>query len=98
MREPVSPSSEVALGDTVKDMVTGFTGMAVAHTKWLHGCERIVIEPQKLDKDGSTVDPETFDIQRIQVVKTGTGAPVAKSIVKEPPGGPQRGDRAARSR
>jgi hypothetical protein len=91
MRVPVSESSDVALGDTVKDLVTGFKGMAVAYSMWLHGCERIVIEPQKL-KDGATVEPEPFDIQRIEVVRRGKGPPVARAIQKEPPGGPQRGE------
>lgn len=97
MREPVSQSSDIALGDTVRDMVTGFRGMAAAYTRWLHGCERIVIEPP-MGKDGKLGEAESFDIQRVEVVKVGKGAPVARAIRREPPGGPQRGDGAASRR
>ena len=42
----------IELGDTAKDSITGFSGVVIATTFWLHGCERLTLQPQKLDKDG----------------------------------------------
>lgn len=61
---------EVTLGDLAKDSVTGFTGVAVAICEWLHGCARVTLQPQKLDKDGKVRSSETFDILQLQVVKS----------------------------
>lgn len=33
----------VNLGDTAKDTITGLTGVVVATTLWLNGCERITL-------------------------------------------------------
>ena len=87
----------VNLGDKVKDIVTGFTGIAVARTTWLHGCDRVVIQPDKLDKDGKVTENASFDapqvvvLIRAKVPGTPTTAP-AKSR-----GGP-RDDKAATRR
>ena len=55
----------IDLGSKVKDMITGFTGIAIGRTEWLYGCTRIVVESQEL-KDGKTVKPEWFDEQRVE--------------------------------
>jgi hypothetical protein len=58
---------EINVGDVVRDTVTGFEGMAVAITKWLHGCMRITVQPQKLH-DGKPIEPQTFDAPQIVLV------------------------------
>lgn len=58
----------IKLGSVVKDSVTGFKGIAVCRTTWLHGCARIGIEPQEL-KDGKTIDPLYFDEPRVVLIK-----------------------------
>lgn len=58
------------LGDIVKDTITGFTGVLVAKTNWLHGCERLTIQPQEL-KDGKRTDSDTFDRLQCALVKRG---------------------------
>ena len=63
-----------ALGDTVKDTVTGFEGVVVAFTTWLNGCERLSVQPTKLDKESKPRDTVVFDIQQLVVVKAGTHA------------------------
>lgn len=77
----------VNLGDKVRDTITGMTGIAVVKSEHLNGCIHIAIEPTALDKDGKTVVPEFFDIQRVEVLEPGafqqhthTEAPI--------PGGP----------
>lgn len=82
----------IRLGSKVKDSLTGFTGIAIARTKWLHGCARVTIQPQDL-KEGKIQDSETFDETRLEVILDGdvkkfTPNP-SKSTKKSTPGGPQ---------
>lgn len=87
----------VKLGDRVKDEVTGFEGIAVARTTWLHGCDRICVQPEKLDKDGKVVDGITFDENQLKVLKSRVvdSHEHIKSTAKT--GGP-RNDKLAQSR
>lgn len=72
----------ITLGDRAKDKITGLTGIVVAKTTWLHGCERITIQPEKL-QGGKVPETATFDEAQIEVVKvaaakggrTDTGGP-----------------------
>ena len=41
----------INLGDKVKDIVSGYTGIAVCRTSYLEGCDRIAIQA-KVGKDG----------------------------------------------
>ncbi len=81
--------NEVKLGDIAKDSISGFKGVVVAITKWIHGCNRITLQPQGLLK-GKRLENDTFDEPQIEVLKkkthkttSGTGgwapAPVEKS-------------------
>lgn len=47
--------SKINLGDKVKDSVTGFSGIAIGRTTWLHGCDRITVQPEGVDKQGKLV-------------------------------------------
>ena len=58
----------VNLGDLAKDVVTGFTGIAVAKCDWLHGCARLTLQP-KVGKDGKLKENATFDEMSLIVVK-----------------------------
>lgn len=78
----------IKLGDRVKDIYTGFEGIAAARTSWLHGCDRITIEPTELDKDGMPGKCQVFDEQRIELVEA--EAPrVAKASTTTKTGGPR---------
>jgi len=59
----------INLGDKVKDSVTGFTGIAVGRTVWLHGCARVVIQPEGLNKEGKTFESQQFDEPQLIVIK-----------------------------
>lgn len=63
-------SNNLALGDKVKDNVTGFTGIIVAETKFLNGCIRYGIQSDKL-KDGLPTEAQWFDAPQISLVKKG---------------------------
>jgi hypothetical protein len=71
----------IKLGDKVKDRISGFAGIATGEFKYLNGCVRIQVDPDKLDKEGKTIDGRVFDIEQIVLVKA--AAPV------KPSGGPR---------
>jgi hypothetical protein len=75
--------TKIKLGDQVRDKVTGFAGVAVARTQWLHGCDRIAIQPP-VDKDGKLPDNASFDIMSVELVKA------EKPVKTSKTGGPQR--------
>ncbi len=66
-------NEKLELGDRVRDTITGFTGVYIAHTRWLTGCDRITIESEK-PKAGEDSKLISFDFTRIELVK--------KSVVK----------------
>ena len=62
----------VNLGDKVKDTVTGFIGIAVGITRWLHGCNRVIVQPEGLTKEGKTFESQSFDEPQLTVLKPKT--------------------------
>jgi hypothetical protein len=76
-------SKEIALGDEVKDEITGFTGIVVGMTSWLNGCDTVGIRSREL-KDGIPTEVQWFDDNQIKVVKKG-----AVKLDTSDPGGPQ---------
>lgn len=70
------------LGDEVVDNVTGFRGIVVARTKWLHGCARLAVQP-KVGKDGAIKDSVSFDEVELKVVKRGVIKPDSELVVNE---------------
>jgi hypothetical protein len=79
------------LGKKVKDVITGFTGIAIGYTRWLTGCSTVGIVHEKnmeVGKDGETPTTLWFDEDRVDVVGPGH----RKRFVKEAApltGGPQ---------
>ncbi len=87
----------IGLGDRVKDTVTGFTGIVIGVTTWLHGCIRIGVQPEKLGKDGKTQEAVWFDQSQLLLVKAGVHKPMLLAVAEAPPaearrssGGPAR--------
>ncbi len=76
----------IQLGSKVRDIYTGFEGIAIARSDWLYGCSRVSIQPIKL-KDGKPVDDVWFDEQRVEVVKVDT--PKVATTATATSGGPQ---------
>lgn len=71
----------IELGDVAKDTITGFTGVVIAETKWLHGCVRMTLQPTEM-KDGKPIDTMSFDEPQLELVRraaakgtSGTGGP-----------------------
>lgn len=64
----------LAIGDKVRDRVTGLTGIITARTEWINGCIRMLVQPQEL-KDGKPVDASSFDIEELELVTAGVIVP-----------------------
>lgn len=73
----------VELGDTVQDNISGLKGIAVAIVVWLHGCKRVIVQPQEL-KDGKPVETSSFDEPQLTIIKAAK-EPVRRAVT----GGPQ---------
>ncbi len=78
--------SEIILGETYTDVVTGYKGVAVCRTEWMEGCFRIGLQG-KVKKDGEIPDMLTFDEPQL--------LPKPKKKPKKP-GGPHGSDPKSR--
>ena len=84
------------LGDRVKDPITNFTGIVNSVTTWLHGCIRMGVQPEKLDKDGKVKAEVYFDQSQLVVAKKAAHKPVVlataqpERIERRSQGGPAR--------
>ena len=59
------------LGERVKDVVTGISGVVMARSQFITGCDQYGICDTKPKKDGSRPDWEYFDENRL--IKDGKG-------------------------
>lgn len=57
----------IELGQTVKDVITGYEGVVVSRHEYLYGCVRYVVQAALL-KDGVPVADHTIDEQRLIVL------------------------------
>ncbi len=76
----------VNLGDEVKDTITGFKGIAIAHHAYLQGCDRVSVQP-KIGKDGKLPVSTTFDEPQLKVIKA---KKIKRQAPKVDPGGPEK--------
>lgn len=60
--------SKINLGDKVQDTVTGFKGIAIGRTTWLHGCDRLTVQPEGLTKEGKMFETQSFDEPQLIVL------------------------------
>lgn len=62
---------QIQLGETARDTISGFEGVVIADTKWLHGCRRLTLQPRAL-KDGQPIAAATFDEPQLELVEAKT--------------------------
>ncbi|MDR1347825.1 MAG: hypothetical protein LBJ63_05255 [Prevotellaceae bacterium] len=60
---------EIKLGQKVRDMVTGFEGIAIARIEYLNGCIQYCVKPQS--QKGEMPESEYIDHQQLEVVGDG---------------------------
>lgn len=74
------------LGFEVRDVVTGFTGIATTIGFDLFGCVQVIVSPEGIDEKGELKKSSWFDHKRL--VKTDRKAPVmAQPTFETVPGG-----------
>lgn len=60
----------IALGDKVRDLVTGFEGIVTSKIDYLTGCARAAVTPPA-KPDGTLGDASYFDVTSLEVVEAG---------------------------
>jgi len=73
------------LGDTLKDVVTGFKGVAMVRAKYLTGCVHYGLCPKNL-KDGKIAEWEWIDQTRLIWVKNVKRVVLSKAETVAPSG------------
>lgn len=63
------------LGLTLRDKVTGFTGIATGHVTYITGCDQLLLVPP-VDKDGKLQESQWFDTQRCEVLPQGNSVTI----------------------
>lgn len=63
------------LGERVKDCITGMTGVIMARSNFITGCDQYGISPTELTKDGKRPDWEYFDENRLTKFGKGVKLP-----------------------
>lgn len=81
------PPTTIKLGDRVRDMVSGYEGLASAECHWMSGNHTFVIDRESLH-EGKMVAGLSFDASRLVVVKP-LPPPMSKQGDPAMPGGPQ---------
>jgi len=66
--------TEIQLGDKVKDMVTGFVGVAYSVCENFNGCIQFDIVPE-VNKDGTIAKGQWIDSQQLKIIKKGAVKP-----------------------
>ena len=65
--------TKVKLGDKVQDTVSGFEGVVIGVTLFLHGCTRMGVQPV-VDKDGKLLETQWFDEPQLKRIKAKAAA------------------------
>ena len=81
---------KVDLGDHVKDVISGFAGIATGVFKYLNGCTRVCVTPRTV-KDGKLLDEMVFDETQLTIVKrAAVTAAMSAHAGTAGPGGPRK--------
>lgn len=76
-----------ALGDTVKDTVTGAKGVIIGIHLYLTGCARVSIQPKKGKTDSKVPDVVGSDVMLLEMVRPSTMS--SEVVVDRSIGGPR---------
>lgn len=77
----------VNLGDEVRDTVTGFRGVVIGKTLFLHGCTRVGVQPP-VGTDGTLKEAAWFDEPQMEVLTPGKVRPALAASAERERGGP----------
>jgi hypothetical protein len=79
VKKTPSKFGPVALGREVRDLVTGFSGIAICESRWLNGCVRYTVQPTKLDKEGKAHETACFDTEQLETIGEGVAIPMRET-------------------
>lgn len=71
------------LGDKLRDTITGFIGVVICRSQWIHSCNVYTLQPQSI-KDGKPSEKAYFDEPALELITEKT---VTESRLT---GGPER--------
>jgi hypothetical protein len=80
--------AKVTLGQTVKDRITGLTGIAMGRTEYLTGCAHVGILQKQLTKDLKQADWEWIDETRLEVQGKGEILKLDEPVKRDSYSGP----------
>lgn len=63
---------KVEMGCQVREVISGMTGVVVAITKFITGCDHACVRAEGVDKDGKPHEGQWFDITRLDVISEPT--------------------------
>lgn len=75
---------KIEMGYIVKDIITGFEGVAIGRTDWLYSCSRIGVRSSEIVK-GKPIDDQWFDEQQLEIVEE-SKPPISKDSSTDKPG------------
>ena len=65
---PMTDPAQIQMGADYRDVVTGFVGTAVAHTRYITGCDRVSLQPAlKPDELSKIPEWQTFDFTMLML-------------------------------
>ena len=62
--------TNIQFGKKYKDIITGYEGIATGWVEYLSGCNQVLLAAP-VKEEGALINPEWFDIQRIQDIESG---------------------------
>ena len=74
------------LGMKVRDVVSGFEGIATGRVEYINGCKQFLITP-RVDKDGKYMEAQWVDQQRVEILDSEPVVKVSDSLAGGPSGG-----------
>ena len=83
--------TEIVLGKTYRDKVSGMEGVALCRSQWMYGCERITLQPayDKTKNDGKMPDMVVFDAPSLELVRDAEPVKVDEKQKAKKPAGPR---------
>lgn len=75
----------IRMGQKVRSIVSGFTGIVTGRVEYINGCVQYVVEP-RVKEDGSRIDSQWVDEQNLEIVDQGIASTVPVALRA---GGPQ---------
>jgi hypothetical protein len=75
-------TDSIQLGASVRDKITGFSGVVTGRATYITGCDQVLVAPPITKDDGALPTSHWFDSQRLTVLD----APIVTLDNRETPG------------